>query len=227
MEEDSQPDVVEGDDQHWNEIIKHKLAEDHLVVMLVDGGEADAEVRLAGIHDLFLGEHAQRQADEEAQSPGQHHHEDDQVHGGRLVGVGDDHGACHRDGTQRVGAGRQAEGQQELVDLAGGVVQRPGVADGGVQGDGDEQEGEEVGQSHAEEEHVQAVLAQRVVLGKEGEDQQVGAEANAEDHSTGTDKDQPVRVGDSHLEGKIKYPSLIVLHQELVYTNQLIFTCNY
>lgn len=168
--------------------------------------KAEGEVCQAWTHAFFVGKHAQRQADKEAQGPDQDKHEDDQVHGGRLVRVGDDHGAGHGHGAQRVGACRQAEGQQELVDLAGGVTQRPGVAYGRVQGEGDEQEGEEVGQSHAEQEDVEAVLPQCVVFGKQREDQQIGTEPNAKDHSTGTGKDQPVRVGNSHIITDVTSP---------------------
>lgn len=116
----------------------------------MNGWKAEGEVSQAGAQALFGGKHTQRQADEEAEGPDQDKHEDDQVHGGRLVRVGDDHGAGHGHGTKRVCAGCQAEGEQKLVDLAGGFTQRPGVADGGVHGEWDEQEGEEVGQGHAE-----------------------------------------------------------------------------
>lgn len=111
-----------------------------------------------------------------------------------MIRVGDDHDSGHRDGTQRVGAGCQGEGQQELVDLAGGVAQRPGEADGRVQGEGDEQQGEEVCQGHAEDECVQTVLTQGIVLSKKGEDQQVGTKAHAKDHSTGAGKNHAIVV---------------------------------
>lgn len=119
-------------------------------MVLVNGWEAEGKVGQARAEALFGGKHTQRQADKEAEGPDQDEHEDDQVHGWRLVRVGDDHGAGHGHCAQRVGAGRQTEGQQELVNLAGHVAQRPGVTDGRVQGEGDEQQGEEVGQGHAE-----------------------------------------------------------------------------
>ena len=159
MEEKTQADIVEGNDQHRNKVVKYKLAEDHLVMVLMNGWKAEGEVCQAWAQALFGGKHSQWQGDEEAEGPHQDKHENDQVHVGWLVRVGDDHGTGHGDGTQRIGAGCQAKSEQELVDLAGGVAQRPGVADSRVQGEGDEQEGEEVGQSHAEEEDVKAVLA--------------------------------------------------------------------
>lgn len=116
----------------------------------MNGWKAEGEVCQGWAQALFGGKHAQRQTDEEAEGPDQDKHEDNQVHGGWLVRVGDDHGAGHGHGTQRVGAGCQTEGQQELVDLAGSVAQRPSVAYGRVQGEGDEQQAEEVSQSHAE-----------------------------------------------------------------------------
>lgn len=114
-------------------------------MVLMNCWKAEGEVSQAWAQALFGGKHSQRQTYEEAEGPDQDEQEDDQVHGGRLVRVGDDHGAGHGHGAERVCAGRKAEGQQELVDLAGRIPQRPGVADGGVQGEGDEQQGEEVG----------------------------------------------------------------------------------
>lgn len=175
-------------------------------MVLMNGWEAEGEVCQARAQALFRGKHSQRQTDEKAEGPDQDKHENDQVHGGRLVRVCNDHGPSHGHSTQRVGAGCQAEGQEELVDLAGGVTQRPGVADSRVQGEGDEQESEEVSQRHAEQEDVQAVLTQGVVLGKQREDQQVGTEADAQDHPAGTRKDQPIGVRSSHVITGVTLP---------------------
>lgn len=80
-------------------------------MVLLCGRKAEGEVCLARTHAFFICKHAQRQADKEAQGPDQDKHEDDQIHGGRMVRVGDDHGAGHGHGTQGIGACCQAEGQ--------------------------------------------------------------------------------------------------------------------
>lgn len=80
------------------------------------------------------------------------------------------------------------------------------MAYSGVQGEGDEQEGEKVSQSHAEQEDVKAVLPQRVVFDKQGEDQQIGTEPNSKDHSTGTGKYQPICVENSHVITEVTSP---------------------
>lgn len=100
MKKKSQTDIVEGDDQHWYKVVKYKLAQDHLVVMLMDCWKAEGEVFQTLAQALFGGKNSQWQADEEAEGPDQDKHEDDQVHRGRLVWVGDDHGARHGHGTQ-------------------------------------------------------------------------------------------------------------------------------
>lgn len=158
MEKKGQAHIVEGDDEHWNKVVKHKLAEDHLVVVLMNGWKAETEVCQARVQTFLGGKHSQRQADEKTQGPDQNKHEDYQVHGGRLVGVGDDHGSSHGHSTQGVGTGCQAEREQELIDLTGDFTERPSVAHRRVESEGDEDQGQEVGQSHAEEEDVQAVL---------------------------------------------------------------------
>lgn len=69
-----------------------------------------------------------------------------------------------------------------------------------MDGEGDEEKREDVGQSHAEEKNVQAVFMKVLVFGEEGEGQEVGAETNAHYDATSASKDHSVGVCGCLLE---------------------------